>query len=64
MPTGYSLVIAILLMSTWHIPEVFDYAFTHSQDNVREYSYDQSEPYGCQFKIIHVSISVSTKGDY
>lgn len=31
------LVIAILLMSVWHIPEVFDYAFTHSQVHVLQH---------------------------
>ena len=31
------LVIAILLMSLWHIPDVFDYAFTHSQVHILQH---------------------------
>lgn len=30
-------IIAILLMSVWHIPEVFDYAFTHSQVHILQH---------------------------
>jgi hypothetical protein len=31
------IIIAILLMSVWHIPDVFDYAFTHSQVHILQH---------------------------
>lgn len=31
------IITALLLMSLWHIPEVFDYAFTHSQVHVLQH---------------------------
>lgn len=31
------IIIAILLMSVWHIPDFFDYAFTHSQVHILQH---------------------------
>jgi hypothetical protein len=31
------IVVSVLLMSVWHIPEIFDYAFTHSQIHVLQH---------------------------